>query len=63
MSMIFLACGVQLLILDVVGEYVARLMGTSYRRSVYHIEDLIRQDEMKAERGYNVETHRRIGDG
>ena len=63
MSVILLACGVQLLILGVVGEYVARLMGTSYRRPVYYTEDLIRQDEMKTARGFNAEGHHRIGDG
>lgn len=41
MSTILLACGVQLLILGVVGEYVARLMGSTYRRPVYHVDDQI----------------------
>jgi polyisoprenyl-phosphate glycosyltransferase len=38
MSVILFACGVQLLILGVLGEYVARLMGAAYRKPVYLIE-------------------------
>ena len=38
MSVILFACGVQLLILGVLGEYIARLMGAAYRKPVYLIE-------------------------
>ena len=38
MSVILFACGVQLLILGVLGEYVGRLMGSAYRKPVYLVE-------------------------
>lgn len=38
MSVILFACGVQLLILGVLGEYVGRLMGAAYRKPVYLVE-------------------------
>lgn len=38
MSVILFACGIQLLILGVVGEYVGRLMGATFRRPVYIID-------------------------
>jgi undecaprenyl-phosphate 4-deoxy-4-formamido-L-arabinose transferase len=38
MSVILFACGVQLLILGVLGEYVGRLMGAAYRKPVYMVE-------------------------
>ncbi len=38
MSVILLACGIQLLILGVLGEYVGRLMGATYRKPAYLIE-------------------------
>lgn len=38
MSVILFACGVQLLILGVLGEYVGRLMGATYRKPVYLVE-------------------------
>ncbi|HMM66317.1 MAG TPA: glycosyltransferase family 2 protein [Dokdonella sp.] len=38
MSVILFACGVQLLILGVLGEYVARLMGAANRKPVFLIE-------------------------
>ena len=38
MSVILFACGIQLLILGVVGEYVGRLMGAAYRKPVYLVE-------------------------
>ncbi|MCW5568183.1 MAG: glycosyltransferase family 2 protein [Dokdonella sp.] len=43
MSVILFACGVQLLILGVVGEYVGRLMGAAYRKPVYLVESRTRQ--------------------
>ena len=38
MSVILFACGIQLLILGVLGEYVSRLMGATYRKPVYLVE-------------------------
>lgn len=38
MSVVLFACGVQLLILGVVGEYVGRLMGATFRRPVYVVD-------------------------
>jgi len=38
MSVILFACGIQLLILGVLGEYVGRLMGAAYRKPVYLLE-------------------------
>lgn len=35
MSVVLLACGIQLLILGVIGEYIGRLMSAAYRRPVY----------------------------
>ena len=41
MSVILFACGIQLLILGVLGEYVGRLMGATYRKPVYLVESKI----------------------
>ena len=38
MSVILFACGIQLLILGVLGEYLGRLMGAAYRKPVYLVE-------------------------
>lgn len=38
MSVVLLACGIQLLILGVLGEYIGRLMGAAYRKPPYLIE-------------------------
>ena len=38
MSVVLLACGIQLLILGVFGEYVGRLMAAAYRKPVFSIE-------------------------
>jgi undecaprenyl-phosphate 4-deoxy-4-formamido-L-arabinose transferase len=35
MSVVLFACGVQLTILGVVGEYIGRLMGATYHKPVY----------------------------
>lgn len=40
MSVILFACGIQLLILGVLGEYVGRLMGAAYRKPMYLVETL-----------------------
>lgn len=40
MSVVLFACGVQLLILGVIGEYIGRLMSAAYRRPVYLIEEI-----------------------
>lgn len=41
MSVVLFACGIQLLILGVVGEYVGRLMGATFRRPVYQVENQV----------------------
>lgn len=41
MSVMLFACGVQLLILGVIGEYIGRLMSASYRRPVYIVESTV----------------------
>lgn len=38
MSVILLACGIQLLILGALGEYIGRLMGATYRKPPYLVE-------------------------
>jgi polyisoprenyl-phosphate glycosyltransferase len=38
MSVILFACGIQLLILGVLGEYVGKLMGAAYRKPTYLVE-------------------------
>jgi glycosyltransferase involved in cell wall biosynthesis len=38
MSVVLLACGIQLLILGILGEYIGRLMGAAYRKPVYLVE-------------------------
>jgi undecaprenyl-phosphate 4-deoxy-4-formamido-L-arabinose transferase len=38
MCVVLLACGIQLLILGVLGEYIGRLMGAAYRKPVYLVE-------------------------
>ena len=38
MSVILFACGIQLLILGIIGEYLGRLMGATYRKPVYLVE-------------------------
>jgi undecaprenyl-phosphate 4-deoxy-4-formamido-L-arabinose transferase len=41
MSVVLLACGIQLLILGVLGEYIGRLMGAAYRKPVYLVESRV----------------------
>lgn len=48
MSVVLFACGIQLLILGVVGEYVGRLMGATFRRPVYVVD---------CEAGGDLSTH------
>jgi len=38
MSVVLFACGIQLLILGVVGEYIGRLMGATFRRPMYVVD-------------------------
>lgn len=38
MSVVLFACGIQLIILGVIGEYIGRLMGAIYRRPMFVIE-------------------------
>ena len=42
MSVMLFACGIQLLILGIIGEYIGRLMSAAYRRPVYIIEEITR---------------------
>lgn len=44
MSVILFACGIQLLILGVLGEYVGKLMGAAYRKPPYLVEARARAD-------------------
>lgn len=48
MSVVLLACGIQLLILGVLGEYVGRLMGAAYRKPVFTIESRTDTDTGRA---------------
>jgi glycosyltransferase involved in cell wall biosynthesis len=41
MSVVLFACGIQLLILGVVGEYIGRLMGAAFRRPVYTVDSKV----------------------
>lgn len=41
MSVVLFACGIQLLILGVVGEYIGRLMGAAFRRPVYVVDSRV----------------------
>jgi undecaprenyl-phosphate 4-deoxy-4-formamido-L-arabinose transferase len=41
MSAVLFACGIQLLILGVVGEYIGRLMGATFRRPVYVVDSQV----------------------
>ncbi len=43
MSVVLFACGIQLLILGLLGEYLGRLMGATYRKPVYVVESLVRR--------------------
>jgi undecaprenyl-phosphate 4-deoxy-4-formamido-L-arabinose transferase len=38
MSAVLFTCGIQLLMLGLIGEYIGRLMGATYRRPVYVVE-------------------------
>jgi polyisoprenyl-phosphate glycosyltransferase len=42
MSVILFACGIQLLILGVLGEYVGKLMGAAYRKPTYLVDARIK---------------------
>jgi len=46
MSVVLLACGIQLLILGTLGEYLGRLMGAVYKRPIYSIEQTSSQDAL-----------------
>jgi undecaprenyl-phosphate 4-deoxy-4-formamido-L-arabinose transferase len=45
MSVILFACGVQLTILGLIGEYIGRLMGATYRKPVFVVSDLTARRE------------------
>jgi undecaprenyl-phosphate 4-deoxy-4-formamido-L-arabinose transferase len=44
MSVVLLACGIQLLILGVLGEYIGRLMGATLRRPMYVVDRNTRRE-------------------
>jgi len=44
LSVMLFACGVQLLILGIIGEYIGRLMSAAYRRPVYIVEEIARNE-------------------
>ncbi len=48
MSVILFACGIQLLILGILGEYLGRLMGATYRKPVYLVETKLTSAEQFA---------------
>lgn len=48
MSVVLFACGIQLLILGVVGEYVGRLMGATFRRPVYVVDSEVGHSPLRA---------------
>jgi polyisoprenyl-phosphate glycosyltransferase len=48
MSVVLFACGIQLLILGVVGEYVGRLMGATFRRPVYVVDSEVGRSPVRA---------------
>jgi undecaprenyl-phosphate 4-deoxy-4-formamido-L-arabinose transferase len=48
MSVVLFACGIQLLILGVVGEYVGRLMGATFRRPVYVVDSEVGHSPVRA---------------
>lgn len=48
MSVVLFACGIQLLILGVVGEYVGRLMGATFRRPVYVVDSEVGNSPVRA---------------
>lgn len=50
MSVVLFACGIQLLILGVVGEYIGRLMGATFRRPVYVVDRQTGGDPKLAEK-------------
>lgn len=54
MSVVLLACGIQLLILGTLGEYIGRLMGAVYRRPVYSVERAVGSAPPESERGYDA---------
>ncbi len=48
MSVILFACGIQLLILGVLGEYVGRLMGAANRKPVYLVESRLNATHVRS---------------
>lgn len=51
MSVVLFACGIQLVILGVLGEYVSRLMGATYRKPVFVIDQLVRRQAVERDAG------------
>jgi len=56
MSVVLFACGIQLLILGVVGEYIGRLMGATFRRPVYIVANEIGGQAHKRPKPSHVST-------
>ena len=48
MSVVLFACGIQLVILGVVGEYIGRLMGVANRRPMYVVQSVTDQPHTQA---------------
>lgn len=45
MSVVLFACGIQLVILGVLGEYVGRLMGAANRKPMYAVQDMVQRGD------------------
>lgn len=56
MSVVLFACGIQLLILGVVGEYVGRLMGATFRRPVYLVDCETKRPKANPSNSINPDT-------
>lgn len=51
MSVVLFACGIQLIILGVLGEYVGKLMSAAYKRPGYVVIDEARQSILSVNGG------------
>ncbi|MBP3983140.1 glycosyltransferase family 2 protein [Pseudoxanthomonas helianthi] len=54
MSVVLFACGIQLTILGVVGEYIGRLMAAAYRKPVYVVEATARILSRRGGGGFEI---------
>lgn len=57
MSVVLFACGIQLVILGVLGEYIGRLMGVANRRPMYAIEARTESAEPGAQTACKLNQH------